>query len=352
MQQLKKVTKDIQNGKFSPVYLLYGTETFLMEEFLKFAREKMVDEKDSDMCFIRYSANETMIEDVIQDAETMPFLAERKVVVVTDCTFLTADKGKLTHDTDELLRYVESPAEYTSLFLLVDAEKMDQRKKLVKVLQSKATVIPFLPLKEKELYTWIEKRVHKSGLIIGREQAIHLVSIVGNNLRTLQREIEKFSLYLGGTGVVTDEVINLLSTPALERDVFKLIEAIVAGNVRQAFRMLYDCLITGEEPIKLMALIARQFRLLLLVKAGSREGKSLQEIAEITKVSPYVIKKVAEQSSHFSEESLRKLHLLAAEEDFRMKTGKIDKRIAIEIFISRVADELLSQEEQINSVGI
>lgn len=340
MQQLRKVSKDIQNGVFSPVYVLYGSETFLMGEFLKFAQKKMVDDDLSDINIQKYDAKETPIEVAIQDVETLPFLSERKVVIVSNCTFLTAEKEKIEHDTDVLLRYLDAPSDFSCLFLIVNSDKMDERKKLVKAIKKQAVVIPFQPLKDEELYSWIEKRSTATGLFLKREQIHQLVSVVGNDLRTLQKEIEKIALYVGRSGVVTEEVITRLTTPALEQDVFQMVDAITKGDIHRSVRLLYDCLLSGEEPIKLLALLAHRFRLLLLIKTGTQQGKTLSEIATIAKTHPFAVKKAAEYVGSFTEKSLRNILLHIAEEDFRMKTGKVEKRLALELFITRVTGEV------------
>ncbi|MFF0828776.1 DNA polymerase III subunit delta [Brevibacillus sp. NPDC003359] len=343
MQQLKKISKEIQQKKFKPVYVLFGSETYLLKEFLKFAQEQMVEPEYADMNVNRYDATETPIEIALQDAETMPFLSDRKIVIVSRCNFLTAEKSKVEHATDDLLSYLENPPDFCSLFLIVDADKMDERKKIVKTLKKEAVVIPLSQMRDGELSNWIERRANKLGLQISSTEISHLVSVAGNNLYTLEKELEKISLYLGGHGVVTEDHISLLTTPALERDVFKLIEYVISGDVSKAYRTLYDCLVLGEEPIKLLALLVRQFRLLYLIKLGQQESKSLQEIADHTKSHPYAVRKAADQSVNFTEESLRQLYLQLAEDDIRMKNGKVDKRLAIELFISHAAAAVLSQ---------
>jgi DNA polymerase-3 subunit delta len=190
----------------------------------------------------------------------------------------------------------------------------------------------------------VERRAEKYGAVMERPQAMRLVERVGSELRLLDRELEKMALYAGEKGAaITDEVIDLLASRTLEQDVFALIEQVVAGRLEEAFRTLYDCLKTGEEPIKLLALLARQFRLLLQVKIWAPRGYTQQQLAGMLKVHPYGVKKAMEQARHFSEQSLRKLLGILAEEDFRMKSGQVDKRLAVELFMTRVREELQRQ---------
>ncbi len=340
---LRTAIQGIKEKQFSPVYVLVGTETFLIEEFLAFARKEMIDPAYADLNTSQYDCTETPLSAILQDAETLPFFAEHRLVVARQAYFLTGAKppGKAEADTDALSAYLDQPPPYTTLMFVVEAEKLDERKKLVKQLQQKGMVIPFQPLRDAELYAWIERRAKKHGAAIERPQAVALAERVGHDLRTLDNELEKMALYLGREGgLITDEVIQRLAARTLEQDVFALVESIVAGRLPQAFRTLYDCLKTGEEPIRLLALLARQFRLLLHVKAWAPRGYTQQQLAGMLKVHPFAVKKAMEQARHFDEAALRRLLNVLAEEDYRMKSGQVDKQVAIELFITRVADEL------------
>jgi DNA polymerase-3 subunit delta len=335
--------REIKQKQFAPVYLLYGTESFLAEEFLSLARREMVDPAYADLNVGVYDCTEVSLADILQDAETFPFMSEHRLVIAKQAYFLTGAKPavKVESDPDLLLPYLENPPSYTSLVLHVEADKLDERKKLVKALQQKARVISFQPLRDGDLYAWIERRAETHGARIERPQAAKLAERVGSDLRLLDRELEKMALYAGTKGaVITDEVIELLSSRTLEQDVFALIEQVVSGRLEQAFRTLYDCLKTGEEPIKLLSLLARQFRLLLQVKQWAPRGYTQQQLAGMLKVHPYAVKKALEQARHFSEAALRRLLAALAEEDFRMKSGQVDKRLAVELFITRVQAEL------------
>lgn len=340
---LTAAIRDIKQKRFSPVYVLYGAESFLAEEFIALARREMMEPEYTDLNYSRYDCAERSLGEILQDAETYPFLAEHRLVLAENAYFLTGAKPpvKVEAEPEALLAYLENPPSYTSLILYTAAEKLDERKKLVKVLQEKAVVIPFQPLRDGDLYAWVERRAQMYDAKIERPQAMRLVELAGHDLRLLDKELAKMSLYLGGKGaVITDDTIQLLTSRTLEQDVFALVEQVVAGRLETAMRILYDCLKMGEEPIKLMALLTRQIRLLLQVKIWSPRGYTQQQLAGMLKVHPYAVKKAQEQARHFEVASLRRLLALLAEEDYRMKTGQVDKRLAIELFVTRVAGEL------------
>ncbi|WP_019120001.1 DNA polymerase III subunit delta [Brevibacillus massiliensis] len=342
---LHEVVRDIKAKRIAPLYVLFGAETFLMEEFVKLLRSELIDPEYADLNVSQYDCAETPLSAILQDAETLPFLAEYRLVLAENAFFLTGAKppAKVDVDTDELVRYLDEPAGHTAVVLRANADKLDERKKLVKVLQQKAVVLAFQPLQGADLYAWIERRAKQYQARIERPQAMKLVERVGSELRLLDKELEKMALYTGSQdAVITEQVIELLASRTLEQNVFALVEAVVGGQLNEAFRILYDCLKTGEEPIRMLALLARQVRLLLHVKLWAPRGYTQQQLAGMLKVHPYAVKKAMEQARHFDETGLRRLLGILAEEDFRMKSGQVDKQIALEVFMTQVAAQLQS----------
>ncbi|MDR7318533.1 DNA polymerase III subunit delta [Brevibacillus nitrificans] len=338
---LLSAIREIRQNQYAPVYVLHGPESFLAEEFLSLARREMIDPDFSDLNISVYDCTETSLSDILQDAETLPFMGEHRLVIARQAYFLTGSKppSKVESDPDALLGYMQNPPAYTSLILHTEAEKLDERKKLVKTLQQKAKVIPFMLLKDGDLYAWIERQADKYRASIQRPQSMKLVERVGSELRLLDKEIEKLAIFVGEGGAITDQLIEDLTARTLEQDVFALIEQVASGRLDRALRMLYDSMKTGEEPIKLLSLFARQFRMLLQVRQLAPRGYSQQQMAGMIKMHPYAVKKAMEQARHFSEDSLKKLLLILAEDDFRMKSGQVDKRLALELFITRAYEE-------------
>lgn len=338
---LLSAIREIRQNQYSPIYVLYGPESFRAEEFMALARREMIAPEFSDLNLSVYDCTETGLADILQDAETLPFLGEHRLIIARQAYFLTGSKppAKVESDPDALLSYLQNPPDYSTLILHTEADKLDERKKLVKTLQQKAKVIPFPLLKDADLYGWVERQADKYKAAIARQQAMKLVERVGGELRLLDKEIEKMALYVGESATITEEVIEMLGARTLEQDVFALIEQVASGRLDLALRMMYDCMKTGEEPIKLLSLLARQFRMLLHVKQLAPRGYSQQQMAGMIKMHPYAVKKAMEQARHFSESSLKKLLGMLAEDDFRMKSGQVDKRLALELFITQAYAE-------------
>ncbi len=133
------------------------------------------------------------------------------------------------------------------------------------------------------------------------------------------------------------DVIDQLVARSTEQNVFILIEDIVNVRLERAFVILEELLKQREEPIKIAALIARQFRIMLQVKELSKQGYSQQQMASQIGLHPFAVKVAEGQARKYDIEKLSRIMSQLADLDFQMKTGKIDKVLGLELFLLRLA---------------
>lgn len=342
---VRTITKEIQQGQFQSVYALYGTENFMIEEFIQFVKQKVLDESSMDFNYSVYDMNETPVQQAVMDAETLPFMGERRIVIIKNAFFLTGAKASsgVEHDLDSLQAYLDKPLETTIVLLIAFVDKLDERKKMVKHLKTQNAMVPFLPLKEKELWSWIIRRAGKQQVKMDDEAAKLLERLIGSDLRRLKQEIEKMAAYVGQDGTITEEVVYQLASRTLEQDIFGLIEKAANLQMDQAMRIFYDLIKNKEEPFTILHLLARQFRMILQVKVLVQKGYSHQQIASQLGVHPYPVKLAAEKSHRFSERALRAILAYLSEEDYRIKSGMIDKVLSMELFFLKIRDLIQSE---------
>lgn len=137
----KTAVKEIKQGRISPLYLCYGTEKYQIQEFVGLLQDKLVDRNQKDFAMAVFDLAETPIEAVVEEAETLPFLVERKLIVVRDAGLFTSGKegGKIEHKAEALQTYIGNPAEHSVIVFVVYAEKLDERKKIVKAMKASGT---------------------------------------------------------------------------------------------------------------------------------------------------------------------------------------------------------------------
>jgi DNA polymerase-3 subunit delta len=332
---MDELWKKIERGQFSLLYLLYGAEDY----FIQKTKQKLLDyaltPEEADFNYASYDLEEVPVETAIEDAETFPFMGERRLVIAHHPFFLTAEKQKqkVEHRLDKLEAYVKSPAPYTVFVLVAPYEKLDERKKLVKLIKKQAATFQAKKLNERELEGWLVSRAAEEGCRIGRKAVEHLVSLAGTNMNALDHEINKLALYAGSGNEITDGMVEMLTARSLEQNVFELVEKVVHRRIDEALRIYYDLLKLNEEPIKILALLAGQFRLIYQTKELARLGYGQQQIASYLKVHPYRVKLAAGQAGLFSADELNRIMALLADSDYRMKSGGLKKEMIIEMFL-------------------
>ena len=303
------------------VYLLYGTKGFQIEEEIK-KLSKGIDE----MNISKYDLNNDMLSLAIEDAKTMSLFGDKKLVIVDNANMFTGSTSKDSEIIEEYLNHIN---ENTTLVLIVHNDKLDTRKKITKLVNKVGKVVAF----NDELdMTSLVRRLLKDYNIDYKTIKLFL-DRVGNNPLIIQSEINKIKIYKGNDKNITDEDILNLTTKLIEIDIFKLIDYIVRKDKEKALELYYEMLKMNEEPIKIIVLLANQFRIMYQSKELLKKGYSEKDIASILKIHPYRVKLAIQNSRNYSSEALLKYLNNLADIDIGIKTGTLNKDLALELFI-------------------
>lgn len=327
------VWKKITAGQIDPVYLLTGLEQYIFDSTVTRLKKALPDLDDGSV--IRFDLEETSVEAVIEEADTLPFLQERKLIIAGNANFLKAqdkNREKVTHNLTQLETWLANPSPTATVVFIAPYEKLDARKRITKIIRERATVIEAARLQGKDLLTWIQQEAGSKGVRIAVEEAQLLVDMAGDNLLTLATELGKMATYLNGQGEVTAEVVELLVPRTPEMDVFRLTDAYVAGRVPDTVSIYHDLLRNGEEPIMLTSLIASHIRLMIHVGTLRKKGYQQQQIAKTLGVHPYRVKLMMENRNRPDGERL--LHILdkLAEIDYKLKSSSGKRERILELF--------------------
>lgn len=332
---VRTAVKEAEKGTIRPLYVCYGSENYRRTEFISFLIDKLIHPDEKEFAVSRYDLAETPLELVLEDVQTVPFLVTRKIVIASNAHFLTGakDNGKIYHNTDMLLQYLREPVDYCVFLLLVDADKLDERKKLVKQLKQGDSLLPFSALNAEELNDWIVRRARKLGFSFAEGALEQLLLFAGTELQNLTSELEKLSLYIGSEGIVDAALIDRMVVRSTEQNVFILIDDMVRKNTARAVTTLYELAKQKEEPVKIVALMARQFRMMTQVKERVRAGYSHQQIAGSIGAHPYAVKIAAEQGRLYETARLNEILSRLADLDYQMKSGQVDKWLGLELVL-------------------
>jgi len=336
--ETKDALKEINSGRIRPVYVAYGSDRYRIEQFASLLADKLFKPEERELGIVKYDTSESPIEEAAAEAETMPFFVERKLVIIRDASVLaaagaSAKEGKLEHRAERMLDYIEQPLETTVILFIVNAEKLDERRKLVKRLKEQGALVAFNELDGHELRRWVIRRASDQGRTMSDDAAELLVARTGNRLQQLAQETDKLCLYAGEKGTIDAASVELLTASTVEEDVFALIDLIAGMQTEKALRLYRELLQRREEPIKIAALIAAQLRLMLQVKELSGHHYSPQQMASQLSVHPFRVKLAAEKSTKLTLRRLGECLAELAELDYRMKTGQVDKALGLELFL-------------------
>ena len=303
------------------VYLLYGTKDFQINEEIK-----KITKNQNEMNINKYDLDNSLIQNAIEDAETISMFGDKKTVIIDNANMFTGTTSKDSEIIENYLNHINS---HTNLIFLVHNEKLDTRKKITKLIKKVGIVKEFND--ELNQTTLIKKLFN--GYNIENKTINLFLNRIGNNPLIIKNEINKIKIYKGDDKTITDEDILNLTTKKVEIDIFKLIDYIVKKDKDKALELYYEILKMNEEPIKIIVILANQFRLMYQSKELLKKGYSEKDIASTLKIHPYRIKLAIQNGRNYTKETLLKYLNSLANIDIGIKTGTLNKDLALELFI-------------------
>lgn len=306
------------------VYLIYGNDYSLIKREV----DKITLNAND---VVKYDLSVDKVDNLLDDASCMSLLDEKKVIIGENALFLTTLNTNVNHNLEYLFNYVNAENHDNIIVLTVVTDKLDERKKIVKLLKQKAKVIHKYLIEDKNLNGFVMDEFKNAGYKMDLKTANYFVSYVGKNVDILISEIEKMIVYKDNNKIVTINDINEISSRGFKDNVFDLTDAITKRDFKKMYECYNDLMVLGEEPIKIIALLGNQFLLIYQVKLLNEKGKSNTEISQILNVHPYRVKLALETDFLIYElkDILKKLHDL----DFGIKSGSLDKNYALEDFL-------------------
>ncbi len=319
----KKLNEDLKAGIFSPCYLIYGEEAYLRFQ----NRDKIMTAlgmDESSMNFNRFEGERADPQEIIGMAETMPFLAERRAILVENSGFFKSG-------SPELAAYLKNQSD-TCVIVFIEKE-VDKRKDIYKALSGKGFEMECVTQSDSSLMTWIKNKFSAEGKTISPRAQAFFLDRVGTDMSNIASEIEKLVCYCMDRNEVTEQDIEAVSANYLTGRIFAMTDAIAEKNQKKAMDLYYDLLALKEPPAKILSLITRQFNLMLQVKELSERGRSNNEIAAAVKLQPFIVDKYKRWGRTYTMRQLEDALEMCAESDTAVKSGKLDYIISVEMVI-------------------
>lgn len=321
--QMKNINEDIKRNRLKQIYLLYGEESYLRRQY----REKLKAAlcwKDDTMNTHYFEGKNISVGEVIDLAETLPFLAERRVIFIENSNLFKSGGDKLAD-------YLSAPNETT--YFVFNEKDIDKRSRLYKAVLAKGYAAEFAAQDEKVLLKWIASLLKKEGKLITESNARLFLAKTGTDMNNISLELDKLICYCMDREVIGREDIETICTDRLSDRIFELVDAIAERRMDRALSLYYELLALRHQPSNILYFLGRQYNLLLQVKILRAKGNGNKAIGTSVGIPSYYVGKYADQASRFSDSDLQKAMLACVETEEAVKTGKLDDRMGLEVLI-------------------
>lgn len=319
---MKEIKEHIKNGTYKPVYLLTGTEPYLRRLYTSKLVKGALGDADS-MNLSRFSGKDVDWNEVAALADTLPFFADCRVLVFEDT-------GCFKNSCDFADHISKLP---DTVVLIFNESEVDKRGRMYKAVKEYGYISEMNGLSENELSLWVAQLLGRDQKKISKNDLQYLLSRIGGDMENVETEVEKLVCYVAERDVITASDINAVTTEQISGRIFAMMDALGARNKALALSLYHDLLSVREKPMSILFLMIRQCNMILMADEMNREGVSRAEIASKAGIPPFAVGKCLSQAHNFSPARLRSLisYGTGLEED--VKSGRMDERMAVEIFL-------------------
>lgn len=320
---MKNILADIKANSFKPVYLLYGTEDYLKKQFRDNLKKAIAGDGDS----MNYSYFEGKAPDskaVSEIASTMPFFADRRLVVI--------ENSQLFKTADDMIIDMVKELPDTTVVVFVENE-VDKRSRLYKAVKDKGYICELNEQSDIDIMRWVVSLLKKEGRTMDNATLQLFLTKTGSSMENISRELEKLICYTMGRTTITSEDVEEVCTTQTTNRIFDMITAISQKNQDKALELYYDLLTLKEPPMRIMYLIARNFNQLLMIKELTENGNASSAIASKMGIQGFLVGKLQSQAGPFKVGVLRRALEECVSLEEAVKTGRLEDRLAVEMLI-------------------
>ncbi|MCB2306581.1 DNA polymerase III subunit delta [Clostridium estertheticum] len=334
-----ELEKKIKKHELDNCYIFCGSDEKLIKDHVEYITNSVLDKNFIDLNYSKFDGSKTDFETISDACETMPFMSDKKVVVVYRAAFLEDNPGtKNSNDLKNknflmLNEYLKNPPPQCILIIyytfLSDREKPSNK---IKKLDKKACVIKVDKLKGESLQKICKNLFEGAGAEIGKSELVLFCSQVDNNMNIIINEVEKLVSFANGKEITKKDILAMMPQKS-ENDIFNLVDYLSQKNIRRALDILNELIYRGEKIPFILFMVTRQFNLLFNIKLGTENGKTKELLSSELRLHPYVCEKMISQSNKFTIKRLKRNIELCLETEKVLKSTSTDDKTNIEVFM-------------------
>ncbi len=326
---MRSIDSEIEQQAFKRIYLLFGKEHYLLKDNRERLLKALGVTDRKDMNFTLLSEKEFNVPTLISDSDTLPFFADRRVILVEESGYFKGNKK----EKDRLVKYIPDIPE-TTVIVFVESE-VDKRDKLYKAVTKNGTAEEFVIGDQNEMLRWIGGRLSADGIQMRRDAWNEFYLRCGSSMDLMDAEYQKLSAYCWEKKQIEKSDVEAICANASETKIFALSDAISERNAARVFDVYHDMLRQNEKAPGILALIQRQLMQLYDLKLMDKDGVSFADKKKNLGISyDFIIRKLETYQKRFKEDELRRLLRKAADYEEDFKSGRIEDSIAVELLLN------------------
>lgn len=321
------------------VYILHGEDEYSIARFVSEQEGKLGDSTIADMNLSRLDGRSFDLNQLPSITSAMPFLADRRVVIVTN--FLARLNSPSAREN---LKNLLAQVPPSTLLLLVEhkplLDERDRKKGKQHWLEKwaagqggKVQVKAFPAPKGAALNGWIQEQAKRCSGQISPPAAALLAGLTGGDLRLAAQELDKLLAYVDWKRPVEPEDVEAITPDSSPGDIFVLVDALGGRDARRALAMLHR-LLESEDAFMIFGMVIRQFRLLLLTREILDQGGRVEDVVRRAGMAPFVAEKLAPQARRFTLPALERIYHRLLEVDEAVKTGQMSAELALDTLVA------------------
>ena len=320
---ISRISSDIKNKTFAHLYVLYGDEVYLRDQFRDNLANALMPGNPS-MNYTSYSGKKLSPAAICDMADTMPFLADHRLILIEDSGFFkSAD--------DAMIELIGNLPE--TVYMVFSEEAVDKRGRMYKAAAKAGFTGEFSTPDEGTLRRWLVQRAKRAGHPMKEATAQLMISWCGHDMFGLHNEMEKLVSYCEPGAEITGAAVREVCTRQLKDTIFQLTSAIALKDRSNAFAAYRDLLGLETKPSQILYMLRREFKLVWMTKALANQGESGQEIARRARIHPAFIGRYMKAQAAFDEAHLLAVTDKLTEIQALTHTGRADARCALECFM-------------------
>lgn len=327
--------RQLQQKKLSPVYLIYGEETYLAEKFLKALLSLVNPQNDTEA--VQYFDTSSDVKTILQSLDSSPFFSEKNIIIANDLKIFQdklSDKDK--RDEQQFIDYIASVPEYSILIMQYHKNKIDKRRKLFKTINRYGSIVECETLNYWNINDWLNSRLRELNLRFDREAYAYFIEAVKSmdkiSLGFLDQELIKLTLYTDEK-FISRQILEQVFSSIPEISAFRLWDSLCDKNISLALELYMIQQSSGIHPLRLLAFLVRQVRQIWQVKIYLNEGQNMKQIASTLKLHPFITEKIIKQANNFSLAKIERTLQNLASADYKLKTGTDEPALIENILI-------------------